>query len=161
MYYYCWLLNQFDLIDDIKYYIKTFMLFKIIKPPSYDTLKLNYKNKQYHDNGVVIKEMYDLTPLNFFDEREKIYIATCINIKNKYITEIQFSYFVEGTLLDYDFYVDFEASYINPKHIYLKQSVLMCMFDHDFNQHFNITSFDQDGIYSIEEDFTLIYDPFN
>lgn len=161
MYYKYWLLYQLDLINDVKFYITTFLLIKIIKSPLYHMLTLTNKGCYYKDN--LCYKLRDLHLLESFLTNDVRYHGTYIEIENQQIISMTFVYFIHDTLYDYD--IDLDLSTINTQYLYLySYNNLIYLNDlknlYDEPQYNDVNSFDKDGLYTIDGDCTFVYDIF-
>lgn len=143
-----WLLNHIDLIDDVKSVIKYYAKRRIIIPPNYDLLKENNKNTYVYDHII-----YNLSDIQLFFNTPHIYTQTIFFVENKKIINIQFAYFIEGTLFDSYCDVDFTLSNINNVYLYKYDNLTFCNDEWEF---VNVDNIEQDGCYSIVGDVIYI-----
>ena len=113
-----WLLGQLQNLDiDVIYLIKQHT--RVIKPPTYEALKLGIVDSTYKVNDIVYISQfptYDYfyqTPYNYVETE----IYTGPPFTEDEIPEIHFSYFVDNTLYDCTFILNYNLSFINPLHI--------------------------------------------
>lgn len=115
-YYKCWLLQHFELDIDIIKLIKQHT--RIIRPPTYEELKLGIVNDNYIINNIVYTSQFSIH--ENFQKSLYRYVQTEIytDINGSY-PDIHFSYFVDNTLFDYTFILNCKLSFINPNQIYM------------------------------------------
>ncbi len=154
-YYKYWLINHFELDIDVIGLIKRHT--RVIKPPSYEELKLNIKNDQYIKNNLILNSQFKVHD-NFY-LREYQYEQTNIAVENG-IWQIYFSYFVKDTLYDYTFILDTKESFINPEHIqiyWIEKELIYYENILDSDSQAQLTShIGQDGCYSTAGQVILI-----
>lgn len=143
-----WLLEHFDLIDDIKSVIKYYAKRRIIMPPNYDLLKENNINTYVYDHII-----YNVSDTKLFFNTPHSYTQSIFFVENKKIINIQFAYFIEGTLFDSDCDVDFTQSNINNVYLYKYDNLTFCNNEWEF---VNMDNIEQDGCYSILGDVIYI-----
>lgn len=156
--YKCWLLKHFELDIDIINIIKLHT--RIIKPPTYEELKLGIVNNYYIKNDIVYTSQLPIH-VNFYKNLYN-YVSTDIYVDVEdglKAPDIHFSYFVDNTLFDYTFILNYELSFINPNQIYMYwiDKDAHCFYNKDVLDIDNVEeqldpnpfTFDRKGIYVI------------
>ena len=141
-----WLLNHLDLIEDVKGIIRYYAKRRMITPPNYDILKKSHSNIYIHDDIV-----YHLTDIELFFNTPHIYTQCVFFVENKRISEIQFTYFIEDTLLDSDCNVD--CSTLQHIHLYSYDNLTLL---NDAWEYVEVNNIEDDGCYSIMGNVTFI-----
>lgn len=113
-YYKYWLIGNLENLDcDIINCIKKNI--RVIKAPTFEEIKLGWKDDCYIHNQIVHLSRYDNIE---FNNNLYEYESTSIWVENGKITDINFYYFMKDTLYDYSFYIDLEKSKIKNLTIY-------------------------------------------
>jgi hypothetical protein len=150
MYHNYWVINHFPVDIDVIQIIKNYYInLKVFRSPSSNDMKLFNVKNSINVNGVIYKKCYEREGDLFILKEVRVYV------KNKIIKDIYYIYLSDGFY--HNFYIDFEASNINPKYI----SVGSNLYEHRIFIKYDSNNI-MDGTYVSDKD-VLFYkiDPIN